>query len=59
MDPSSRKSPAVFGPASGNLQRLTNINWVIFRLASLASYINYVHRHSWGLFRGFCFSRYR
>ena len=31
--------------------RPTNVRWVIFGLASLASYINYVHRYSWGVIK--------
>ncbi|MCH2212833.1 MAG: MFS transporter [Fuerstiella sp.] len=29
----------------------TNVRWLIFGLASLASYINYVHRYSWGVIK--------
>ena len=29
----------------------TNVRWMIFVLASLASYINYVHRYSWGVIK--------
>ena len=31
--------------------RPTNVRWVIFSLAALASYINYVHRYSWGVIK--------
>ena len=33
--------------------RPTSIRWLIFALAALASYINYVHRYSWGVIKPF------
>jgi ACS family D-galactonate transporter-like MFS transporter len=33
--------------------RPTNVRWLIFGLAALASYINYVHRYSWGVIKPF------
>ena len=33
--------------------RPTNVRWLIFGLAAFASYINYVHRYSWGVIRPF------
>lgn len=33
--------------------RPTKVRWLIFGLAALASYINYVHRYSWGVIRPF------
>ena len=32
-------------------RRPTNVRWLVFGLASAASYINYVHRYSWGVIK--------
>ena len=46
-------STSEFNPVSSlntiDKNRPTNVRWLIFSLASLASYINYVHRYSWGV----------
>jgi len=51
MDRPVHESPPGFDRSLGDLQRPTNVRWLIFGLASLASYINYVHRYSWGVIK--------
>ena len=33
--------------------RPTRVRWLVFAMAGLTSYINYVHRYSWGVIRPF------
>ena len=51
MDRPVHESPPGFDRSPVDLQRPTNVRWLIFGLASLASYINYVHRYSWGVIK--------
>ena len=46
-------NPFTFDPSHGavDTNHPTNVRWVIFGLASLASYINYVHRYSGGVIK--------
>ena len=37
----------------------TNVRWLIFALACLASYINYVHRYAWGVVKPYLQAEYQ
>ena len=48
---STTEFPPVLSHDRNDTCQPTRVRWLIFGLASLASYINYVHRYSWGVIK--------